>query len=227
MPRRGGCTSHANTISSSSSLLMFKEKAMITGLLTIALYASDVERAARFYRDQLGLDQVYENDGRVALRCGPTRLLLHPTEESDRGPWNVELYFQVEDVDDVVSRLRAQGVGVLLEPMDEPWGVTRASSTPTAVRSTSPSRSRTRGSRGGPRSPSPASRAGDHRRPRGHLHHRRRRRTRPPARNPRWCLVKRSPARWMPERGAGTGRGGAAGAGQGDDLAGRAPPSSG
>ena len=96
---------------------------MITGLQTIVLYVTDVERAARFYRDQLGLEQVYANDGRLALECGPTRLFLHPTEEPERGPWNVELYFQVEDVDDVVSRLRAQGVGVLLEPTGEPWGL--------------------------------------------------------------------------------------------------------
>jgi catechol 2,3-dioxygenase-like lactoylglutathione lyase family enzyme len=95
---------------------------MITGLQTVVLYVTDVERAARFYRDQLGLGQVYENDGRLALRCRPTRLFLHTSEESERGPWNVELYFQVDDVDDAVARLRAQGVGVLLEPTDEPWG---------------------------------------------------------------------------------------------------------
>lgn len=97
---------------------------MITGLQTIVLFVSDVERAARFYRDQLGLQQVYENEARdrVGVQCGPTRLFLHPTEETERGPWNVELYFQVEDVDEVVSRLRAQGVGVLLEPTEEPWG---------------------------------------------------------------------------------------------------------
>jgi lactoylglutathione lyase len=95
---------------------------MITRLQTIVLFVSDVERAARFYRDQLGLEQVFETDGRVAVQCGPTRLFLHPTEEAERGPWNVELYFQVENVDEAVSRLRAQGVGVLLEPTDEPWG---------------------------------------------------------------------------------------------------------
>lgn len=93
---------------------------MITGLQTIVLFVSDVECAARFYRDQLGLEQVYENEARdrVGLQCGPTRLLLHPTEDAERGPWNVELYFQVGDVDEV----RAQGVGVLLEPIEEPWG---------------------------------------------------------------------------------------------------------
>jgi lactoylglutathione lyase len=95
---------------------------MISGLQTIVLFVSDIERAAQFYRDQLGLAQVYESEDRVGLQCGPTRLLLHPTEEVERGPWNVELYFQVDDVDEVVSRLRAQGVGVLLEPTDEPWG---------------------------------------------------------------------------------------------------------
>jgi lactoylglutathione lyase len=95
---------------------------VIAGLQTIVLFVSDVERAARFYRDQLGLEQVYESEGRLALQCGPVRLLLHPTEEPARGGSNVELYFQVEDVDEAVSRLRADGVGVLLEPTDEPWG---------------------------------------------------------------------------------------------------------
>jgi catechol 2,3-dioxygenase-like lactoylglutathione lyase family enzyme len=104
------------------SAIDIQGEAMITGLQTIVLYVSDVERAARFYRDQLGLEQVYESKGRLALQCGPTRLFLHPTEDPERGPWNVELYFQVEDVDDAVSSLRAQGVGVLLEPTDEPWG---------------------------------------------------------------------------------------------------------
>jgi lactoylglutathione lyase len=95
---------------------------MITRLQTIVLFVSDVDRARRFYRDQLGLEQVYEGGGRVGLKCGATRLLLHPAEEVERGAWNVELYFQVEDVDDCIARLRACGVGVLLEPTDEPWG---------------------------------------------------------------------------------------------------------
>jgi lactoylglutathione lyase len=95
---------------------------MITGLQTIVLFVSDVERARRFYRDQLGLEQVHESGGRVGLQCGATRLLLHPTEDAERGAWNVELYFQVEDVDECVARMRGQGVGVLLEPSDEPWG---------------------------------------------------------------------------------------------------------
>ena len=95
---------------------------MIGGLQTIVLFVSDVERAARFYRDRLGLEEVYESDGRVALQCGSIRVLLHPTEEGARGASNVELYFQVDDVDDAISRLRSQGVGVLLDPTDEPWG---------------------------------------------------------------------------------------------------------
>jgi catechol 2,3-dioxygenase-like lactoylglutathione lyase family enzyme len=95
---------------------------MIRGLQTIVLFVSDVERAARFYRDQLGLEPLYEREAVLALRCGPVRLLLHPTEETARGAWNVELYFQVDDVDEAVARLRALGVGVLLEPTDEPWG---------------------------------------------------------------------------------------------------------
>ena len=95
---------------------------MITGLQTIVLYVTDVERAARFYRDQLGLEQVFESEGRIALLCGPHSAL--PASDRGRGARVVErrVDFQVDDVDEVVSRLRAQGVGVLLEPTDEPWG---------------------------------------------------------------------------------------------------------
>jgi len=119
---RRRCAHHQVTISFSSSLLDFKEAPVITGLRTVVLFVSDVERAARFYRDQLGLEELHQDKGRVLLHCGETRVLLHPTEDREGGACNVELYFEVDDVDGAVSRLREQGVGVLLEPTDEPWG---------------------------------------------------------------------------------------------------------
>jgi catechol 2,3-dioxygenase-like lactoylglutathione lyase family enzyme len=98
---------------------------MVKGLQTVVVNVPDVDRAASFYRDLLGMQQVFEHHGRIGLQCGEARILLHPTEESSRGgaaPWNVELYLQVDDVDQAVDELRKEGVGVLAEPTDEPWG---------------------------------------------------------------------------------------------------------
>jgi lactoylglutathione lyase len=92
---------------------------------TVVLNVSDVPAAAAFYEGRLGLDRVYENRGRIGLQCGEVRILLHPSESAparDAAPWNVELYFEVDDVDETIARLRREGVGVLAEPADEPWG---------------------------------------------------------------------------------------------------------
>jgi lactoylglutathione lyase len=98
---------------------------VVTRIQTVVLNVSDVPAAAAFYEGRLGLDRVYESRGRVGLQCGEVRILLHPSEIApprDVAPWNVELYFEVDDVDQAVARLRNEGVGVLAEPADEPWG---------------------------------------------------------------------------------------------------------
>jgi lactoylglutathione lyase len=98
---------------------------MVKALQTVVVNVRDVDGAARFYRDLLGMQQVYEHGGRIGLQCGEARVLLHPTDTSERADaaaWNVELYFQVDDVDQAIDALRLEGVGVLVEPTDEPWG---------------------------------------------------------------------------------------------------------
>lgn len=99
----------------------------VLGIRTVVIYSRDVAESARFYEHLLGMARVFEHHGRIALRAGESRVLLHPTEldETDVGQarhGRVEVYFEVADVDTTLARLRDAGVPVLQAPVDEPWG---------------------------------------------------------------------------------------------------------
>lgn len=94
---------------------------------TVALYVGDPDRSRDFYENALGLPVSHVEAGRVQLRVGEARLLLHPTDidvrdrvEARHG--RCEVYFQVEDVDALVRHLRSKKVPVVQEPTDQPWG---------------------------------------------------------------------------------------------------------
>jgi lactoylglutathione lyase len=101
------------------------------------LYAQDLKRVVSFYRDLLGMQESfrYPAEGEVAfmtLQWGRSELGLGtyaPTPGLEGRPLQLpqggrgfELCLYVEDVDVLVSRLRGEGVKVLVEPMDQPWG---------------------------------------------------------------------------------------------------------
>jgi catechol 2,3-dioxygenase-like lactoylglutathione lyase family enzyme len=99
----------------------------VQGLRTVVVHVADVNRAAIFYEETLGLPRVYEHRGRVAVRLGEARLLLHPSELDSEDintarHGRIELYLEVADVDAAISELRSKGVPVLQEAGDEPWG---------------------------------------------------------------------------------------------------------
>ena len=99
----------------------------VQGLRTVVVHVADVNRAAIFYEETLGLPRVYEHRGRVAMRLGEARLLLHPVELDSEDiatarHGRTELYLGVPDVDAAISELRAKGVPVLQDAADEPWG---------------------------------------------------------------------------------------------------------
>jgi lactoylglutathione lyase len=99
----------------------------VQGVRTVVVHVADVNRAAIFYEETLGLPRVYEHRGRVAVRLGEARLLLHPAELDTEDiatarHGRTELYLGVADVDAAISELRAKGVPVLQDAADEPWG---------------------------------------------------------------------------------------------------------
>jgi lactoylglutathione lyase len=98
------------------------------------VYVRDMDAARRFYRDLLGLVETYRQPdegepGYVALEHGGTKvgLVVHdaPREFLGRSPGDgirFELWLYCDDVGAEVERLRAEGVQVLREPEDMPWG---------------------------------------------------------------------------------------------------------
>ncbi len=99
------------------------------------LYADDLPCSLAFYRDQLGFEVsfAFPPDGEpefVALRLEGGELGLG---RADGAPFHgkplrpvfghrFELCVYTSDVDDAVAALRAAGVPVLVEPVDQPWG---------------------------------------------------------------------------------------------------------
>lgn len=81
-------------------------------LVQVAQRAVDLERAAAFYAQLLGVPvaATFEPPGLAFLVLGDTRLLL------DRGAPSALLYFAVDDLDARVELLRASGVTIVTEP---------------------------------------------------------------------------------------------------------------
>lgn len=82
----------------------------------IALTVQDVDRAAAFYRDVVGLDYLFSAPpGLVFLRCGEVRLMLSRPEGGEDHPASI-LYFDVEDLEGAHRRLASAGTEVVRAP---------------------------------------------------------------------------------------------------------------
>ena len=97
------------------------------------VYASDVERTARFW-ERLGFGRFYQlpeqgAPGYVGLRRHVAELAVvateWPTERYGLQPGNgprFEMFVYVADVDQLVPQLETEGVRILRPPADMPWG---------------------------------------------------------------------------------------------------------
>lgn len=101
------------------------------------LYARDLERLHRFYRDVLGMAEAfrYPAEGAasfVTLKYGNAELGLgtygqtpglegRPLIQPGAGR-GFELCIYVPDVDEVVGRTEREGLPTLVAPVDQPWG---------------------------------------------------------------------------------------------------------
>jgi lactoylglutathione lyase len=95
------------------------------------LEAADIERSLRFWRDGIGGVVAFSWPGPagepayVGLDVGAAHLGIGGPSDArwpagERRP--IALWVYVEDVDDIVERLRAAGTTVTAEPEDQPWG---------------------------------------------------------------------------------------------------------
>ena len=84
----------------------------ITGVVQIAQHVEDLERAAAFYTETLGLPLIARFGPLVFIDLGGTRLLLeHAADPS-------VIYLLVDDLPAHVEQLRAVGVDIVSEPHD-------------------------------------------------------------------------------------------------------------
>jgi lactoylglutathione lyase len=104
------------------------------------VYATDVERTARFW-ERLGFTRFFQlpeqgTPGYVALRRESAEIAVTAAEYPQAqyglglgdGP-RFEMYVYVTDVDELLPQLRTEGITILNDPADMPWGERIASIT--------------------------------------------------------------------------------------------------
>jgi len=89
----------------------------ITRLSQIAINAKDVERAAGFYQDVLGLKLLFKAPpGLAFFDCGGVRLMLDRAEKPEFDHPSSVLYFSVPDIQAAYGKLKEGGVHFEDEP---------------------------------------------------------------------------------------------------------------
>ncbi|MDE3137818.1 MAG: VOC family protein [Acidobacteriota bacterium] len=84
----------------------------ITGLGQIAINVQDLDRAAAFYRDVLGLPLLFTAGNLVFFDCGGVRLLLSHAEKPEFDHPSSILYFRVPEIQVSYQNLLAQSVRI-------------------------------------------------------------------------------------------------------------------
>jgi len=97
---------------------------MTTGVVEVALFTDDVETARMFYERLLGSPPEAEWPGGALFASGDVKLLVHERAGAPEGgpPNEDHVAFSVDDVDASCGALRADGLELLVEPRDFPWG---------------------------------------------------------------------------------------------------------
>ncbi|KUN13518.1 VOC family protein [Streptomyces canus] len=87
------------------------------GRVATRLPAQDLDRARRFYAEQLGLEPVDERPGGLLYRCGGADFALFESAGASPGTFT-QMGWEVDDIETVVSQLRRRGV--VFEEVDLP-----------------------------------------------------------------------------------------------------------
>ena len=97
----------------------------VRGTDFVMFRVTDLARAARFYRETLGLKQeVYSEESQWAeFDCGNVTLSLHGGIKLQDGAAGGRIALAVEDVQAAYAELKAKGVRMVGEPVD--YGVCR------------------------------------------------------------------------------------------------------
>lgn len=95
---------------------------------TSLLAVRSIESAKTFYQDILGQRIILDHgtnvtfEGGFALQEGFAGLVGFPEENVRWKPWNGELYFETEDLDGDIARVKGAGVELVHDVKEYPWG---------------------------------------------------------------------------------------------------------
>ena len=93
---------------------------MLRQLHSIVMAVDDFEVSRAFYTDALALEQVGSDENSIRVKIGPTTLELR-ADEPDAGsvdqPSVDHFAFNVDNIDQVVTAVRAAGFTVLSDPL--------------------------------------------------------------------------------------------------------------
>ena len=78
----------------------------------VILYVSDFDRAVKFYTETLGIKKVYAEQGWCSLATEGTEIDLHHGRKASAGECEVNIGFQVKDLDATYAALLDAGVKV-------------------------------------------------------------------------------------------------------------------
>lgn len=95
-------------------------------LHSIAIFVTDIERAKRFYRDDLRLPMTKEGSFGAEFLEGPTHLGVHPAVHPDALALvgrHTGITLRVEGILDFCEHLHGRGVRFLAEPTRQSFGV--------------------------------------------------------------------------------------------------------
>jgi catechol 2,3-dioxygenase-like lactoylglutathione lyase family enzyme len=93
-------------------------------VVEVALFTDDVERVRGFYAKLLGRDPEADWPGGAVFAAGGAKVLVHGRAGAmEGGPPNEDhVALGVEDLDAACAALRDEGVELLVDPRDCPWG---------------------------------------------------------------------------------------------------------
>lgn len=103
---------------------------MIRTVWSITFYVSDLQKAAKFYEETLGLERKYTCSSYVGFECGGVEIGLIPkTREEKANPSSPSVDFLVDDIDKAYETLKRKGVKFIKELHEEAWGGKQATFT--------------------------------------------------------------------------------------------------
>lgn len=95
---------------------------MLKKIDCVMVKVDNLDQARDFYRDRLGLSELWRDDSQPAIGMGfpesDAEIVLHLMHLSAR----IDVHYLVDDVDRSVHELREQGVHIVEEPFDIPIG---------------------------------------------------------------------------------------------------------